>query len=329
MLKQGSELRAGFIEEAKQRKQLDQQELEKLKVELAELEQQRLEKEAVKKAAEEKEKAALDRHQAEQDAKKKAFEEAELAKAQEAEKRAAITAFAELDTDQNGILTYQEIQAVGSVFDQNNDGVVADDEAKFFLHAQESMVLNDFIENGWIIIKPHYLKWKVPPVETSTEQTGQFGQPEVTPAPKGEIEEEEEVFDEEERPDVNRDELLDHEREDDDDSEAGRPFDAPEPPVNIRDSGESEYDEETKKLVEESRKASQEYMDIESKFRDVQGRLNQLETTVGTDFGPDDSFMALLGKCFELTDREYTYKLCPFDRASQRSKDGGSETSLG
>jgi protein kinase C substrate 80K-H len=57
-------------------------------------------------------------------------------------------------------------------------------------------------------------------------------------------------------------------------------------------------------------------------FRDLQSYL-------GTDYGPNEEYSALKGNCYEYTDREYTYKLCAFDRASQRPKNGGSETSLG
>ena len=47
------------------------------------------------------------------------------------------------------------------------------------------------------------------------------------------------------------------------------------------------------------------------------------------DLGPGFEFNELKGNCYEYTDREYTYKLCTLEKASQRPKNGGGETSLG
>ena len=47
------------------------------------------------------------------------------------------------------------------------------------------------------------------------------------------------------------------------------------------------------------------------------------------DYGQDDIFRALKGKCLSKDSGEYTYEICWLGRTSQKSKKGGSDTSLG
>lgn len=54
-----------------------------------------------------------------------------------------------------------------------------------------------------------------------------------------------------------------------------------------------------------------------------------LTSYLNTDYGKDKEYAVLRDNCYEYTDREYTYKLCPFSTASQRPKSGGHETNLG
>lgn len=47
------------------------------------------------------------------------------------------------------------------------------------------------------------------------------------------------------------------------------------------------------------------------------------------DYGTDDVFRALHGKCVSKASGEYTYELCWFERTKQKSKKGGGETGMG
>jgi len=47
------------------------------------------------------------------------------------------------------------------------------------------------------------------------------------------------------------------------------------------------------------------------------------------DLGEHDEFATMYDQCYDYEEREYTYRLCMFNKASQIPKGGGSEVSIG
>jgi len=91
-----------------------------------------------------------------------------------------------------------------------------------------------------------------------------------------------------------------------------------------------DYDASTKHLIEAADNARSHFDSIDKSVRDLESEKKDLEEYLGFDFGSNEEFSALKGQCYEFTDREYVYKLCPFEKVTQRNKDGGgSETDLG
>ncbi|KAF9436462.1 hypothetical protein BGZ76_003923 [Entomortierella beljakovae] len=56
--------------------------------------------------------------------------------------------------------------------------------------------------------------------------------------------------------------------------------------------------------------------DEESSTKD---RISDIERKMQVDFGPDETFAKLLDQCFEFKDAEYTYSICLFGDANQKS----------
>lgn len=90
-------------------------------------------------------------------------------------------------------------------------------------------------------------------------------------------------------------------------------------------SVEPEYDDETKRLIEEANKARDDFKASQRELGDLEMEMRQIDSLLDKDYGPHEEFAVLNGECFDFEDREYIYKLCPFDRAVQKPKDG-SET---
>ncbi|XP_052244211.1 glucosidase 2 subunit beta-like isoform X4 [Dreissena polymorpha] len=102
-----------------------------------------------------------------------------------------------------------------------------------------------------------------------------------------------------------------------------------EKPSVADDEKMPDYDELTKQLMAVADVARNQFTEAEKKLKDTESQIRNLETYLGIDYGPNEEFSVLKGNCYEYTDREYTYKMCGFDKATQRSKSGGSETTLG
>jgi len=97
----------------------------------------------------------------------------------------------------------------------------------------------------------------------------------------------------------------------------------------IEASPEAKYDEATQQLIAAAEEARKSHSEAERQLRDVEREIKQLSEALDKDYGEESVFAVLHGSCFDYTDNEYTYKLCPFDYCSQRGKHGGAETRLG
>uniref|UniRef100_A0A3B3TK99 Glucosidase 2 subunit beta n=1 Tax=Poecilia latipinna TaxID=48699 RepID=A0A3B3TK99_9TELE len=82
-------------------------------------------------------------------------------------------------------------------------------------------------------------------------------------------------------------------------------------------------------LILTAQKARDEFNEAEKALREVEDQIRNLEKEISFDFGPSSEFAYLYSQCYELTTGEYVYRLCPFNKVSQKPKFGGSETNLG
>lgn len=137
--------------------------------------------------------------------------------------------------------------------------------------------------------------------------------------PSEQKEEEEEAHDTVEEP-------LEHDKEEEDGNEGedGAPDEqekAEEPSV--------QYDEETQALVDEASSARENFQAAERSVNELLLEIRKLEEKLDRDYGAEQEFTSLDGECFDYTDLEYVYTLCLFGKASQKSKSGGSDITLG
>ncbi|KAG8045215.1 hypothetical protein GUJ93_ZPchr0008g12282 [Zizania palustris] len=79
--------------------------------------------------------------------------------------------------------------------------------------------------------------------------------------------------------------------------------------------------------LSEASHVRKEYDDASSKLSKIQSRISTLTDKLKHDFGKEKEFYNFYDQCFENKEGKYTYKVCPFKKASQ--VEGHSTTGLG
>ncbi|KAG0209817.1 hypothetical protein BGX28_009923 [Mortierella sp. GBA30] len=91
-----------------------------------------------------------------------------------------------------------------------------------------------------------------------------------------------------------------------------------EQPLDIP-SEESDDNPESEKFREATETAQVEYDRTSEDERRVEDTIRNIERKLNMDLGDDETFAQLLDQCFEYKDIEYTYSICLFGDANQRS----------
>ncbi|XP_075216833.1 glucosidase 2 subunit beta [Lycorma delicatula] len=331
LIKTGCELREQLSWKGKKMREEKKEKISSLERDKIEAEAIKLEKETIKKEVETAESAVLEAYRLIDEAKK--AEESERQKKQEEQE--AFEAFSLIDSNNDEKIQVEELK-VRQTFDQNKDGVVSDDELKFFMGDQQELTWNDFLNSSWGRMKPFFMLEKgifqPPTAEQDKEKTeDQAVHPDLDTSQHAPVNEEQE-----EEWEGGEGEPTDEDEEEDDgeggeheqlenDTEDKENLDAEDKSSDDK----PKYDKESQKIIDEANKARAEYENAERSVRDVERELRQLQDALNKDYGHEDEFAPLDGECFEYNDREYTYKLCPFDQVSQRPRSGGAETRLG
>uniref|UniRef100_A0A182NMK0 Glucosidase 2 subunit beta n=1 Tax=Anopheles dirus TaxID=7168 RepID=A0A182NMK0_9DIPT len=338
MLKMGNQMRVEMSQRGRALKDEQRARLGDLDKNRAEADALKQEKATLKTEAEELENAALKVYRDREEEAKKLKEDAEaVSNREEAE-----DTFRKYDSNQNQMLEIVELQT-RIVFDRNRDGAVTEDEARFFLDERDQVDFETFVTLCWPRMKPFLMMdsglFKPPqgeveeqhrePHEEEVEEAelqtegyvleGSEHDPSEKDAPyedyqphHGEEDEEEETLDE-------------HEEDDGEDVGEGE--------IEAAHGGGAkapiEYDAVTQDLINKANEARNQYTEADRHVREMEQEIRSIKELLDKDYGKEEEFAVLNGECFNFEDREYVYKLCPFDKAIQQPRNGGAETRLG
>ncbi|KAF2280060.1 uncharacterized protein EI97DRAFT_464091 [Westerdykella ornata] len=93
----------------------------------------------------------------------------------------------------------------------------------------------------------------------------------------------------------------------------------------LADPTKSDGSQEPKAVTDARNQLSSAQTELQNDKNELQGH----EEDLNKDYGPEDVFRALKGRCIEQDSGEYTYELCFLDRTTQKSKKGGANTGMG
>ncbi|XP_053958358.1 glucosidase 2 subunit beta [Anastrepha ludens] len=310
--KRGSAKRAELIARGKQMRADREARRKVLEQRRNEQEAVKVEKQILKDIQERAESDALDIYKEQQREKDAAA--AEAARLQEDAhtlRYEAEEAFIKYDANKDGFVEITELM-VDMTLDRDRNSIVTVEEAQYFLDDRHRVDLNSFCELSWPRIKPIKMLAEgifKPPILEDDENPNQETE---TPEQHEEVHEHEGADGEEE---------LYEDEEGEVDVGVGSVADASQT--------EPEYDPVTKRLIEMANEARNAYSEAEQKIREIENEIKDISDQDAKDYGPNEEYAALDGECFAFEDREYVYTLCPFERASQKQRSGGSETTLG
>ncbi|XP_062306167.1 glucosidase 2 subunit beta [Osmerus eperlanus] len=311
--KEGFLLKQQLIHEAKKGQEEKQDKVKELQIKKKESEEKLEAYRTVKETAEQPEKEAKERHL-------KAWDEQKEIVRMEKDKARMAEAFLELDDDADGYVSVAELQSHPEL-DPDSDGTLTEAEAQELLGATDRVDTAVF-EMTWSRIQDKYISEadSQAPVEPPQEEVRE-------PVPESESDHypEEDVGEEEEEDD-------DEDEEDDEPEDE----DSKVPPTATTSEKKEDdqasmppYDPETQSLIDAAQKSRDEFDEAERALREIDDQIKNLEKEISFDFGPSAEFAYLYSQCYELSTSEYTYRLCPFNRVTQKPKFGGSETNLG
>ncbi|NP_001296497.1 glucosidase 2 subunit beta-like [Bombyx mori] len=298
--KAGSQLRIDLIEKGNKKRNEMAEQLTQLEKDKSEAEKIKAEKELLKNDLEMKENEVLKVYREAEELEK----QKKLDQEKETNLKESTEHFNRFDSNNDGELSIDEIKVV-NVFDRNKDGQVDDDEVKMFLGGDEKVDKDAFLSTTWPILKPLLMMeqgmFKPEDAKTDTTET------------EAEENHEELDADFEGNEEDNSDLDLQEEHEEDE---------------TVSEQSKS-YNDETQKIVDQASEARRQYTDAERTVREIESNIRNIKQNLEKDYGLEQEFASLDGDCFEYEDKEYVYKLCMFQKVTQKSKNGGMEVGLG